>query len=108
VCQSVRTHGAAYQRCQVVVVGRDVHKINQDNRWHVPLMAYASDRDVVILLVDEACPIDVDGQTYFRGFYTWSGQSDLRAGLYSIWLSSMLPVAETSSLRFRRPRPDGD
>jgi hypothetical protein len=32
---------------------------------------YASDRDVFVFLVDEARPIELDGQTYFRGFYTW-------------------------------------
>ena len=35
---------------------------------------YASDRDVFIFLVDENRPIDVDGQTYFRGFLTWNSE----------------------------------
>jgi len=35
---------------------------------------YASDCDVFIFLVNEARPIDVDGQTYFRGFYTWNSE----------------------------------
>jgi hypothetical protein len=63
-----------------------VQKINQDDRWQVPLKAYdgvnskrattlyASDRDVFIFLVDEVRPIDVDGQTYFRGFYAWNSE----------------------------------
>jgi hypothetical protein len=86
-------HGAAraftsttYGRIWDAQVVAAVQKINQDNRWHVPLKAYdgqnskqattlyASDRDVFVFLVDEARPIDVDGQTYFRGFYTWNSE----------------------------------
>ena len=75
-----------YGRIWDVDVVRAVQKINQDNRWHVPLKAYDgqnskrattlywSDRDVFIFLVDEARPIDVDGQSYFRGFYTWNSE----------------------------------
>jgi len=63
-----------------------VQRINQDNRWHVPLKAYdgqnskqattlyTSDRDVFVFLVDEARPIELDGQTYFRGFYIWNSE----------------------------------
>jgi hypothetical protein len=63
-----------------------VRHINQDDRWHVPLQAYGginskqattlypSDRDVFIFLVDEARPIAIDGQTYFRGFITWNSE----------------------------------
>jgi hypothetical protein len=63
-----------------------VQKMNADGRWTVPLKAYdgvnskqattlyASDRDVFIFLVDESRPIDIDEQTYFRGFYTWNSE----------------------------------
>lgn len=75
-----------YGRIWDVEVVRAVQKINQDERWHVPLKAYdganskrattlyASDRDIFIFLVDEARPIDVDEQTYFRGFYVWNSE----------------------------------
>lgn len=35
---------------------------------------YASDRDVFLFLVDETRPIEVDGETMFRGFYTWNSE----------------------------------
>jgi hypothetical protein len=75
-----------YGRIWDVDVVHAVQKINQDNRWQVPLKAYdgqnskrattlyASERDVFLFLVDEARPIDVDGQTYFRGFYAWNSE----------------------------------
>lgn len=56
------------------------------NRWSVPLEAYhgvnsieattlyASDRDVFIFLTDQTRPIEVDGNTYFRGFFTWNSE----------------------------------
>ena len=56
------------------------------NRWTVPLDAYngvnsleattlyASDRDIFLFLSDQTRPIEVDGQTYFRGFYTWNSE----------------------------------
>ena len=59
---------------------------NIDERWGVPLEAYngvnskqattlyASDRDVFIFLTDQTRPIELDGQTYFRGFYTWNSE----------------------------------
>jgi hypothetical protein len=70
-----------YGRVWDVDVARAGQRINQDNRWHVPLNAYdgqnskrattlyASDRNVFIFLVEEGRAIAVDGQTYFRGFY---------------------------------------
>jgi hypothetical protein len=76
----------AYGRIWDIEVVRAVERINQDGRWHVPLKSYggenskqattlyASDRDVFIFLVDEQRPIDVDGQTFFRGFYTWNSE----------------------------------
>jgi hypothetical protein len=76
----------SYGRIWDAQVVAAVQRINQDNRWHVPLKAYngvnstsattlyASDRDVFVFLVDEARPIELDGQTYFRGFYTWNSE----------------------------------
>jgi uncharacterized protein with GYD domain len=55
---------------QAIVVAA-VQRINQDNRWHVPLKSYkrqnskqattlyASDRDLFVFLVDEARPIEL-------------------------------------------------
>lgn len=63
-----------------------VQHINQDDRWHVPLKAYggqnskrattlyASDRDVFIFLVDEAHPIEIDGEVFFKGFFIWNSE----------------------------------
>jgi hypothetical protein len=45
---------------------------------------YASDHDMFAFLVDETRPIDIDGQTYFRGFYTWNSEvGDRTFGLNS-------------------------
>jgi hypothetical protein len=75
-----------YGRIWDIDVVRAVERINQDDRWRVPLKAYggqnsmqattlyASDRDVFIFLVDEDRPIDSGGQTYFRGFLTWNSE----------------------------------
>ena len=75
-----------YGRIWDVDVVRAIQKINQDDRWQVPLKAYdgvnskrattlyASDRDVFIFLVDERARSTVDGQTYFRGFYAWNSE----------------------------------
>jgi hypothetical protein len=63
-----------------------VQKVNHDGRWQIPAASYtttnprrattlyASDRDVFIFLVDPKNPIEVDGETLFRGFYTWNSE----------------------------------
>ena len=63
-----------------------VERANHDGRWQVPAASYtsrdpkrattlyASDRDVFIFLVDPQNPIDVGGETLFRGFYTWNSE----------------------------------
>jgi hypothetical protein len=63
-----------------------VERVNRDGRWTVPLKAYqgknsklattlyASDRDVWMFLVDETHPIEIDGETFFRGFITWNSE----------------------------------
>jgi hypothetical protein len=81
--------GPTYGRIWDSQVVDSVIKMNQDGRWTVPsefnrrdefvlskksTTLYASDRDVFIFLVDEARPIEIDGQTYFRGFYTWNSE----------------------------------
>ena len=55
-------------------------------RWVVPSASYsaqnpkrattlyASDRDVFIFLCDPSNPIEVNGETLFRGFYTWNSE----------------------------------
>jgi hypothetical protein len=35
---------------------------------------YASDRDVFLFLVDEEKQIEVGGEKFFRGFYTWNSE----------------------------------
>jgi hypothetical protein len=63
-----------------------VVRANQSGRWEVPAASYAtsnpkrattlyaSDRDVFIFLVDPKNPIEVDGETLFRGFYCWNSE----------------------------------
>ena len=63
-----------------------VERINEDGRWQIPAASYsdanpkrattlyASDRDVFVFLVDPDHPIDVGGETLFRGFYTWNSE----------------------------------
>ncbi len=63
-----------------------VEQANADGRWKVPAASYAtqnprrattlyaSDRDVFLFLVDEERPIEVGGDTLFRGFYTWNSE----------------------------------
>lgn len=67
------------------VVGA-VMGVNADGRWKVPHASYqqadpkrattlyASDRDVFIFLVDPDHPIEVEGETLFRGFYVWNSE----------------------------------
>ena len=63
-----------------------VERVNEDDRWQIPAASYAttnprrattlyaSDRDVFIFLVDPANPIEVNGETLFRGFYVWNSE----------------------------------
>lgn len=63
-----------------------VEKVNHDGRWQIPSSTYttsnprrattlyASDRDVFIFLVDPKNPVEVAGETLFRGFYAWNSE----------------------------------
>lgn len=63
-----------------------VERVNEDGRWQIPSASYAtanplrattlyaSDRDVFIFLVDPNNPIDVKGDTLFRGFFVWNSE----------------------------------
>src|SRR5262249_50161769 len=63
-----------------------VERVNGDGRWQVPAASYAttnprrattlyaSDRDVVLFLVDPKNPVEVGGEQLFRGFYTWNSE----------------------------------
>ncbi len=62
-----------------------VQHINQDNRWHVSLKAYNavnSTQTTALYASDRDCSsswstrraIELDGHTYFRGFYTWNSE----------------------------------
>jgi hypothetical protein len=63
-----------------------VEKVNADGRWQIPASSYstqnprrattlyASDRDVFIFLVDPNNPVEVNGDTLFRGFMTWNSE----------------------------------
>jgi hypothetical protein len=76
----------SYGRIWDEEVVRAVIKVNGDGRWRVPASSYtvqnpkrattlyASDRDVFIFLVDDQNPIEVNGETLFRGFMTWNSE----------------------------------
>ena len=76
----------SYGRIWDEEVVRAVHQVNEDGRWKVPVASYqganpkrattlyASDRDVFIFLVDPDHPVEVAGETMFRGFYTWNSE----------------------------------
>lgn len=63
-----------------------VMRVNQDDIWKVPAASYsasnpkrattlyASDRDVFVFLVDPDHPVEVNGETLFRGFLTWNSE----------------------------------
>lgn len=64
-----------------------MQRANAGGNWKVPAASYsaaqpkrattlyASDRDVFIFLVDPAHPIEVDGETLFRGFFAWNSET---------------------------------
>jgi hypothetical protein len=63
-----------------------VERVNQSGRWQVPSASYAttnprrattlyaSDRDVFVFLVDPKNPVEVNGESLFRGFYCWNSE----------------------------------
>lgn len=63
-----------------------VMKVNPDGRWQIPAASYAasnmkrattlyaSDRDVFIFLCDPNNPVEVEGETLFRGFYVFNSE----------------------------------
>jgi hypothetical protein len=77
----------SYGRIWDAQVVRNVQKVNSNGQWKIPAASYAttnpkrattlyaSDRDVFIFLVDDEHPIDVDGETFFRGFYCWNSET---------------------------------
>ena len=77
---------ASYGRIYDHQVSEAVMRVNVDGRWKVPAASYASvnprrattlyasDRDVFIFMVDPERPIEVRGETLFRGFYVWNSE----------------------------------
>jgi len=75
-----------YGRIWDAQVVEAVERVNQDGRWQIPAASYAttnplrattlyaSDRDVFIFLVDPQNPVEVGGDTLFRGFFTWNSE----------------------------------
>jgi len=75
-----------YGRIWDLDVVNSVEKINQDNRWVIPSASYqnanpkrattlySSDRDVFIFLVDPNHPIEISGETLFRGFIAYNSE----------------------------------
>jgi hypothetical protein len=63
-----------------------VERVNGEGRWQVPAASYAttnpkrattlyaSDRDVFLFLVDPKNPVEVNGETLFRGFFAWNSE----------------------------------
>jgi hypothetical protein len=92
LAQSNGTHklramtSTSYGRIWDLDVVDAVIKANASGQWKIPASSqaarnpkrattlYASDRDVFIFLVDEAHPIEVNGETLFRGFMTWNSE----------------------------------
>lgn len=76
----------SYGRIWDMQVVDAVERVNHDGRWQIPAASYAttnplrattlyaSDRDVFIFLVDPNNPIEVRGETLFRGFFTWNSE----------------------------------
>jgi len=81
-CATSDTYGRIYDH-QVV---QSVIRVTDGGAWHIPAASYAtsnpkrattlyaSDRDVFIFLVDDTNPIEVNGKSMFRGFYTWNSE----------------------------------
>lgn len=79
-----------YGRIWDLDVVKGIMKVNEDGRWRVPgamsgsgsdgditkesTTLYASDRDIFCFLCDPVNPIEVDGDTLYRGFYTWNSE----------------------------------
>ncbi len=78
--------GVTYGRIWDGQVVDMIQRINHDGRWKVPAASYqnanprrattlyASDRDVFIFLVDPDHPIEVAGETLFKGFFAWNSE----------------------------------
>lgn len=76
----------SYGRIWDIDVVKGVQKANEDGRWVVPAATYtaknakrattlyASDRDVFIFLVDPKNPVEVKGESLYRGFITWKSE----------------------------------
>lgn len=76
----------SYGRIWDSQVVQAVERVNHDGRWVIPAASYAShnpkrattlyasDRDVFIFLCDPNNPIEVNGTTLYRGFYTWNSE----------------------------------
>jgi len=84
----------SYGRIWDLDVVKAVENVNHDGRWQIPSASYttknprrattlyASDRDVFMFLVDPKNPVEVGGETLFRGFYTWN--SEVGAGTFGL------------------------
>ncbi|NJM54568.1 MAG: DUF945 domain-containing protein [Verrucomicrobiae bacterium] len=78
--------GTTYGRIWDSDVVSGIRKATEGQPWKVPSASYASsdpkrattlyasDRDVFIFLVDESRPIEVNGDTLYRGFYAWNSE----------------------------------
>lgn len=76
----------SYGRIWDMQVVEAIERVNHDGRWQIPAASYAttnplrattlyaSDRDVFAFLVDPEHPIEVNGETLFRGFYAWNSE----------------------------------
>jgi hypothetical protein len=71
-------------------VVHEVVRLNGDGRWVIPAASYqardpkrattlySSDHDVFVFLVDPSTPIEVEGETLFRGFMAWNSETGAR------------------------------
>jgi len=76
----------SYGRIWDIEVVNAVMRVNQDGRWQIPAASYsaanprrattlyASDRDVWMFLCDPTNPVEVNGESLFRGFMVWNSE----------------------------------
>lgn len=82
-CATSTAYGRIYDHTVVAAV----QNVTAGGNWKIPgasyaatdpkkaTTLYASDRDVFLFLVDEQNPVEVNGETLFRGFYAWNSET---------------------------------
>jgi hypothetical protein len=61
----------------------------ENGKWGAPMVpsgAYAGDRDMFLFMVDYSRPIEVRGETLFRGFFTWNSEVGSKSWAFMAFL----------------------